>query len=169
MSLSFTRRLSWHWFRAMHWLEIERYDDTAVLPNLRLLHLIMERVEPDLFLYLIERRGKQLIFNSHHRNILVLIGEIERRLEEIRTNRSYKTEDIATGPLAVRDFFISTDRHYVGYLEGYRALRSVVFELLEIVETRLEKTNSTLLDDFLTRRSLKMLLTMERLILAVCR
>lgn len=166
--MSWLTRLKWKIWRAAHRREWREFDESAILPNVPLLHQILKRLDSDTFIYLVNKADKKRTFRSQHRNISILISDIERRNKEIEFNRAYGPEKLSPNELTVRSFFIGDDRSYIRYGVGYEHLQRVALELIQHVEKALSESTETLSENYISRRSVKMLLTVERLLMSIC-
>lgn len=163
------KRLRWVCWRALHQKAWKQYKDSSILPDVRLLHQILERLDSDTFIYLVSKINKQTTFKSCHWNLASLIEDIERRNREIELKRAFGPEKHSLAEPTVREFFIGENRSYIQYGPGYTRLRSASLELLQNVQRAMDETKETLSENYISRRSVKMLLTVERLLMTVCR
>jgi len=160
--------LKWYWWRLLNIKAFSRYDYSAAQPNLQLLHKILERVDPDTFEFLIKRGGYNRYFLSNHTNANILKNELIRRKKEVDLRTKLAPESINAVEIKVRNFFIGQEKVYIPYYSGYSILRTSTLALVSSIQTVLSETNETFLDNHYSRRSAKMLLSVERLLIAIC-
>lgn len=160
--------LKWRWWRWKNRATIANYSSTSVQPNLQFLHKILERVDSNTFQYLLEQGDYLKTFNTNHSNILILTQELKRRNREIETRSHLKFEMTMIGKITIRDFFIDQDKTYISYVDGYINLRKSALEVIANINEILDVTHETFLENHYSRRTAKMLLSVERLLMAIC-
>lgn len=162
--------LKWNWllWRLFHRGLFSDINSSAKIPNVQRLHKILTRLNVDLIKYLYEHGGKTKTFYSFHADILQLRTEIRRRITEIKTRSSFANESISEGTIFVRDFYVDKDRReYIQFSKHSLGLVNDALDLLRVLE-EVTEPNETFLDNHASRRSAKMLLSVERFVLAIC-
>lgn len=165
--MNLIRYVKWRWWRSLNWLEIERYNFQSPIPNLILLHRILERIDLDTFVYLIQSGGKLKEFPAFYMNVETLTIDLHRRCNQIQYKTTLGHESLNPSIKLIREFFIGENRRYVPYREGYDALRTNTLVLIELLNQELQASNGEALDNHYFRRSAKMLLTVERLLVTI--